>query len=390
MNRAFAVLRKEGREIVRDRRSLGSGLAYGIWGPLVMALALTALARDRSADAPLTLKVLGADRAPSLMAFLAQRQITVEPATETVAQQVRARELPVALIVSDDYREDFTRPRPARVTLTYDGSWSRSRSRVERVKAVLDEYSRRVNDTRLILRGVSPSAIATLEIAEHDLATAASRAATVLALLPIFVLLASFIGGMSVAADLTAGERERGSLESLLLSPASRLTIALGKWAAASTVGLATVALTILVSHALLQHPRIQAIDLPVGLSAADAWQMAVVLAPLTLFACALQILIGLFAKTYKEAQTQLSLVMFVPMLPGFLFAFGSLQPETWMAWVPMLGQHVAMSDIVRGQILTPGNALIMATTSLLGAAVFLALTTGLLGRESTLRRLGG
>jgi sodium transport system permease protein len=296
----------------------------------------------------------------------------------------------LALIVSDDYREDFTRLRPARVTVAYDGSWSRSRSRVERVKAVLDEYSRRVNDTRLILRGVSPSAIATLEIAEHDLATAASRAATVLALLPIFVLLASFIGGMSVAADLTAGERERGSLESLLLSPASRLAIAVGKWAATSTVGLATVALTILVSHLLLQHPRIQAIDLPVGLSAADAWQMAVVLAPLTLFACALQILIGIFAKTYKEAQTQLSLVMFVPMLPGFLFAFGSLQPEAWMAWVPMLGQHVAMSDIVRGQILTPGNALIMATTSLLGAAVFLALTTGLLGRESTLRRLGG
>lgn len=386
----FAVARKEGIEIVRDRRSLGSGLFYGVWGPLVMALALVAVARDRGDETPLHLPVAGSEQAPSLIAFLEERQVRIEPASEDAKDKVRARRLPVVLAITPGYATDFDGSRPAKVTLLFDGSWNQSRSRVDRVKALLGDYSRRVSDTRLILRGVSPSAAAPLEVSEQDLSTSASRAATVLAMLPVFVLLASFVGGMSVAADLTAGERERGSLESLLLNPASRLTLVLGKWAATSAVGLATVGLTLAVSHALLRHPRIQAIDLPVGLSLSDALQMILVLAPLTLFASAVQLLVALFARTYKEAQTQLSLLMLVPMLPGFLFAFGSLQPQAWMMWIPMLGQHVAMSDIVRGQALSSGLTAAMTLSCLLGAALAVALTAGLLGRESTLRRLGG
>lgn len=385
-----AVVKKEVREVVRDRRSLGSGLLYGVWGPLVMAMALAALARDKSDDTPLVLPVVGSDQAPSLVAFLRERQVEIVPAPDHPTDDVRARVSPVVLVVSSDYSERFLRSRPARVNLLYDGSWNRSRSKVERVQALLSDYARRVNDTRLILRGVSPTAVSALEVGEWDLSTAASRAASVLALLPIFTLLASFVGGMSVAADLTAGERERGSLESLLLNPASRLTLVLGKWAATAGVGLVTVGLTLLVSHYLLQQPRIQAIDLPVGLSLADALRMTVVLVPLTLLACAVQLLVGMFAKTYKEAQTQLSLLMLVPMLPGFLLAFGSLQPQAWMMWVPMLGQHLAMSDIVRGQLPSTGSAGAMALSSVLGAAITLALTASLLGRESTLRRFGG
>jgi sodium transport system permease protein len=389
-NQELSVVRKELREIIRDRRSLGSGLFYGVWGPLVMALALTALARERSDDAPLTLPAVGAENAPSLASFLAERGVTVVTAPDSVAEHIRERQEHVALIVSRQFGEDFNAFRPALVTLLYESSWSSSRSKADRVRALLGEYARRVNDTRLILRGVSPAAVSAIRVDDHDLATAASRAATVLALLPMFVLLASFIGGMSVAADLTAGERERGSLESLLLNPVSRLSIVLGKWVATSLVGLATVLLTLAVSRYLLGLPRIQAIDLPVGLSVQDALQMIFVLFPLTLFASAAQLLIALFAKTYKEAQTQLSLLMFAPMLPGFLFAFGSLQPQAWMMWVPMLGQHVAMSDIVRGQVLSQGVIGAMTFSTLLGAVFAIALTTRLLSRESIVRRFGG
>jgi sodium transport system permease protein len=388
-SQTVAVLRKELREVVRDRRSLASGLFYGVWGPLVMALALTALARDRNNDAPLTLPVGGSERAPSLLAFLAARGVSVAAAPDNAADLVRSRKLPIALLVPETYPASFNGARPAKVIVLYESSWSESRSKADRIKALLGEYARSVGDTRLVLRGVSPSAASPLDIAERDLSTAASRAATVLALLPIFVLLAAFVGGMSVAADLTAGERERGSLESLLLNPAPRLTIVVGKWMATSAVSLATVALTLAVSHFLLALPRIQAIDLPVGLSVSDAMRMALVLAPLAVFASALQLLMALFARTYKEAQAQLSLLMLVPMLPGFLFAFGSLQPRGWMMWVPMLGQHIAMTDIVRGQILSPGIVGAMTVCTVLGAALALGLTARLLNREGIVRRLG-
>ena len=384
----LAIALKELREAIRDRRSLLSGLFYGVWGPLVMALALTALARDRS-DSPLTLTVEGGANAASLMAFFEERMVTLVR-EGAGADRIRSRALSVALVVGDDYADDFSAARPATVTLLYDGSWTESRTRADRVRTLLNEYARRVNDTRLILRGVSPAAISALDIAERDLSTAASRAGAVLGTLPIFVLLAAFIGGMSVAADLTAGERERGSLEALLMNPVPRLVLVAGKWAATSLVAVVTITVTLAVSHAILRHPRIQAVDLPVGLSVEDAVRMWMVLAPLALFCAAVQLLIALQAKTYKEAQTQLTLLMFLPMIPGFMFAFGSLQPAPWMTRLPMLGQHIMIGGIVRGQppdtVVAAGLTLV--TLLLAGVALWAAAT--LLTRERSVRRLAG
>ena len=384
-----AVAFKELRETIRDRRSLLSGLFYGVWGPMVMAIALTALARDRGDDIPLTLAVEGAPRAASLMAFLADRRATVISEDGGV-DRVRSHTRTVALVIADNYPGDFRASRPATVTLLYDGSWSQSRTQAERVRALLSEYARRVGDTRLILRGVSPSAVVALNLDERDLSTPASRAGAALGTLPIFVLLAAFIGGMSVAADVSAGERERGSLEALLLNPVPRLALVAAKWTAAALVALATVTVTLAVSHAILRLPRIQAIDLPVGLSMSDATQIWLMLAPLALLATSVQLLIALQAKTYKEAHTQLSLMMFLPMIPGFMFAFGSLQPAPWMTFVPMLGQHLIISDIVRGQGPAPGAATGLTLVTLACTLAALWAASVLMTSERIVRRLAG
>jgi sodium transport system permease protein len=385
-----AVTAKELREAIRDRRSLLSGLFYGIWGPLVMALALTALARDRSDDA-LTLEVAGGDEAASLMAFFAERMVTIDRSDAArLPGRIRARQIPVALDVASDYPDDFRAARPATVTLLYDGSWTASRTRADRVRSLLGEYARRVQDTRLILRGISPAAVAPLDIAERDMSTAAGRAGAALVTLPIFVLLAAFIGGMSVAADVTAGERERGSLEALLMNPVSRLGLVTGKWAATTVVALATVTATLAVSHVVLKHPRVQMIDLPVGLSIDDVLQMWLLLAPLTLLAAAVQILVALRARTFKEAQTQLSLMMFLPMIPGFMFAFGSLQPAPWMARVPMIGQHVMVAGLVRGEAPDAGAAAALALITIAAAAAALWTAARVLTGESIVKRTAG
>jgi sodium transport system permease protein len=386
----LAVMRKELREGVRDWRSVGSALLYAVWGPAVMALALSALARDRGPEAPLTLAIESQSSADALNSFLTERSVSLVPAPSDVAASIRARDLPVALVVADSYAADFDAARPARVTLLYDASWQESNAKASRVRSLLAEYARRVGDTRLVLRGVSPAAISALRISEQDLSTAAGRAAMVLATLPIFVLVSAFIGGMGVAADLTAGERERGSLESLLINPVPRTAIVVGKWAAACALCLATVTLTIAVSQALLRHPRIQAIDLPIGLSAGDAVQMWLVMAPLVLLATSVQLLVALVAKTYKEAQTHLSVLIFVPMLPGFLFAFGSLEAQPWMHWLPIVGQHVTISGVLRGDPASAGTTAMLSAITLATSGVALSASSYLLGRESIVRRAGG
>ena len=388
-HRILSVARKELREIVRDRRSLGAALFYAVWGPGVMAIALLALARDRGADPALTLGVEGRERATALMSFLAERSVTVVR-VDDAAGAVRAGTLPVALQVDSGYAGAFEEAKPARLALVYDASWSESNARAARVRPLLAEYGKRVGDTRLILRGISPSVVSPLRVTERDLSTAAGRAALVLATLPIFVLLSAFIGGMGVAADLTAGERERGSLESLLLYPVPRATIILGKWIATACVSIATVTLTLAVSLLVLRHPRLQAIDLPMGLSAGDAASMWLILVPLALCASAIQILVALHSRSYKEAQTLLSFLVFLPMVPGFLLAFGSIEASAWVRLTPMTGHHVLIGEVVRGIAPAPAGVAILTLITGATAAMALGYATSLLGRETMVRRLGG
>jgi sodium transport system permease protein len=384
-NRLLTIARTELQSAWRDRRSLVSALAFGVWGPLVMALALAAMARDRQPEAILTLPVSDAHLASSLTSFLEEKRVEVVDLQGDGARAIRAREWPVALVVGHDYGAHFTEGRPAAVTLLFDGSRADSRRRADRVRTLLAEYGHRVAATRLILRGVSPAVMSPLDVNERDLSTAAGRAAGALATLPMFVLLAVFVGGMGVAADTTAGERERGSLESLLLTPAPAPAVIGGKWLATTVLALATLTLALGVSQAVLRHPRIQAIDLPVGLSAGEASGMWLLLMPLAALVAAVQVLLAMNTRSYKEAQTQLSLLMFVPMVPGFLLAFGAIAPSPWMTPIPMLGQHLLITDIVRGQPIDPAAVVTQSVITVAAAAVVLALACRLLNRETIL-----
>ena len=386
----FAIARKELREAVRDRRSLTSGLSYGLWGPLVMGMALIAMAGHQGDIGSVTVQAEGASQAPGLVAFLASRDVTVTEATGDLAAAVRDRRVPVGLIVRADYPGKFTTSRPAPVELLHDTTWTESARQSAHLRGVLADYGKVVADTRLVLRGVAPTAVAPLRVLDRDFATPGDRAARTLATLPIFVLLAAFIGGLGVAADVAAGERERGSLESLLLHPVGRLSIVGGKWLTVSLVSVATVTLALLTTVAVMQHPRVKNIDLPLGLSPIDTGHVLLLLVPLAVFAAAVQLWIAFQARTYKEAQTKLSTLIFAPMLPGFLFAFGSIEPAHWMTFTPMIGQHVMLTALVRGEAPTVMNlGVLSAITLAAGAAAWLA-AAHQLGRESVLRRANG
>jgi sodium transport system permease protein len=386
---ALAIARKEWREIVRDRRSLYSGLFFGIWGPLVMGIALVATARHQGELGAIEIGGHGVSQSPALAAFLSGRDVKIVEVDGDPAVAIRDRRVPVLLIVDDHYAERFSQSRPATVALLHDSSWTESSRYAAHLKSVLADYSRAVGDTRLVVRGIAPSAIAPLRIVERDYATAADRSGRTLATMPIFILLAAFIGGMSVAADVSAGERERGSLESLLLHPVSRASIVTGKWLAISAAAVATVVLALATSYAVMQHPRLQQLDLPIGLGVADAVWMLAALTPLALAASALQLLIAFQARTYKEAQAKLSMMIFLPMIPGFLFAFGSIAPSAWMGFAPMIGQHMLITDLARGEAPPAFQAIVLTAVTLVAAAVACWAAARQLDRESVLRRAG-
>lgn len=366
----IAVFLKEALDAARDRRSLGSALIYSLFGPLVLAMALGALARSRADDGPLRLAVSGAERAPSLMRWLEQNGVEAVPSAE------------VELSIPEGYAEDFRASRPTTVELIYNASKSDSRGPVQRAEKLIQRYGAHVAALRLSARGISPQVAQPVQLAQIDRSTAASRAALALGTLPIFLLMAAFISAMNIAIDTTAGERERGSLEPLLLHDVPRIGLVAGKWLAAALFNALGMALTLLVSFLVLRWDRLEELDVPVALTPGDALRLFVLLLPLTLFAPALQMLISLFARSFKEAQTYLSLLIFLPVIPGFLFSFQRLDPEPWMRAVPVLAEQVLVGDLLRGQASGPATHLIAAGATLFATALCLAVTARMLRHE--------
>ncbi|HYU32626.1 MAG TPA: ABC transporter permease [Thermoanaerobaculia bacterium] len=379
--KALAVFAKEALDAARDRRSLMSALSFALFGPLVLAMALTTVAKT-SDDGPLKLAVAGAGNAPSLIHYLEQNGVEVAQPPTDIQAAVRSGDLKLALVIPRDYGKDFRASRPARVELVHDASRLGSSAPVRRVEKLLERYSSQVAGLRLSARGISPEVVSPVRLSEVDLSSAASRAAFALATFPIFLLMAAFIGGMNVAIDTTAGERERGSLETLLVHAVPRLDLVTGKWMAAVLFNLFAVLLTLLFSFLVLRWDRLQKMDIPVALSVDDALRLLALLLPLALLAPALQMLIALFARSFKEAQTQLSLLMLLPMIPGLLLSFQSFEPKPWMRAVPILAQQVLMRDLLYGKAAAPAVQALTAGATVALTVVCIAITARLLRHE--------
>ena len=227
---ARVVLRKELTDGLRDRRTLVMALLFPLLGPLTLAVALhyAAQSMQKVAREGITLPVAGREHAPHLVAFLgAEARIVDAPADPEGA--VRTGEADAVLVIPPEYGLRLREGRPAPVRLVIDESRQQAAGTVAAVRALLAAWGRQTAAQRLVARGVHPAVIEPLAVETVDLATPESRAAIFLSILPYFVVMSMFMGGMAVAIDTTAGERERQSLEPLLVNPVPRGAFVLGK-----------------------------------------------------------------------------------------------------------------------------------------------------------------
>lgn len=350
MNAWGVVFRKEMLDALRDRRSVMAALVYSLVGPLAIGLAINLIAQRETDDGPLTLSLRGAEAAPGLAEFLEQNGVTAVAAGPDAEVELRAGRIDLLAIVDPDYPADLSTGRPATVRLLHDASRSASRNALRRAETQLAAYSRRVASARLMARGLSSSMATPLQIERLDLSTPRTRAAVVLQMLPIFLLVGAFVGGMNIAIDVSAGERERSSLEPLLVTSAPVSSIVLGKWLAAVAFSLFGIGAGLAFMLVVLQGMAPKMTGLAIPIQPRDALPILACLAPLALFASGLQMLTATFSRSYKEAQTYLSLLLFLPMVPGFLISFSAVGTAEWMKAMPVLGQQVLLSTMMRGE----------------------------------------
>jgi sodium transport system permease protein len=187
------------------------------------------------------------------------------------------------------------------------------------------------------------------------------------AMMAVFTLVSAFVGGMSVAMDTIAGERERHCLLPLLLNPVDRRSVAIGKWLAVSFFAVAGLAVNVsgCLAVVTLTGMRTTSPDLGMVLSAAFA------LSALGLLAAAVQLVISTLTNAVKEAQTYLSLVVFLPMGVGMFLIFSPAANGPWSVLLPMAGQLLQVQALMNGTpfqwlaafvsgVLTVGVAILM------------------------------
>ena len=222
-----------------------------------------------------------------------------------------------------------------------------------------------------------------MNVREEDLATPEKQAANVLGMMPMFLLIAVFIGGMHLAIDSTAGERERGSLEPLLLNPVPADVDRARQVAGRGAGDMARAWWSTLGGFALaILRVPLQDLGVKAHLGPLELLALLLAVLPLTLFASALQMLLALFSRTFKEAQTYLSLLSFIPMVPATFLLLHPIKSVTWMFLVPSLGQTLLIGDILRGEAGGATGFILAALGAALAAAICLAVTTRLLGSE--------
>ena len=378
MHAAWQVFIKEWRDALRDRRTLVMVLLSSVlMGPLLL-VALSALVADFEARAEAReLWAVGLDQAPTLRNFILRQAWTVQAAPDDFEAGLRSRSFGHAVLrVPAGFEADLAAGAVPSVAVVSASGNNRAQGEAGSLQRLLRAFSQEQAQLRLVMHGVAPGLLQVLEVDEQDLADARVRAAQFTRMLPFFVLMAVLYGAMHAALDSTAGERERGSLEPLLMTPVPRAALVLGKWAAVAGVAMTVALLSCLGFLPGQWLLRSEALAAMFQFGLREAALFLALLWPLAALLSALLMAVAIRCKSFKEAQASSAVVlMAVSLLPMFtLFNQGAEQP--WHLWLPALAQITLMQRVLEGEALAAVDLLPPLAVALLLTALCLAWVT--------------
>ncbi len=347
----MTVTRKELRDHLRDKRTATMIFLLSVMmGPVIlMGFAMFLSSVEKKAESR-EVFINGAQHAPALTNFLARQDITIKTPKENYRELIKTGKHEPVLEIPKSFAEDYA---TGKVTLhlVYDDTRQDAGNvSIGVIRRLVREFNSETVAQRLIARGVSPLVLRAVDVQDVNMGTPAQRAAQLLFMIPFVALIVCVTGCTAMAIDVTAGERERGSLEPLLMNPVDRLSLVAGKWVAVALYGIGVVALTLLGYAAALQLMPLFKLQSVVAISAGQFAGFGLTMLSFAPAMGALQMLIATYGRTYKEAQTYVSyLITLVSMMP-MVVIFGQIKDGTWQLFTPMLGQLMVITRILRGE----------------------------------------
>ncbi|MEM9623771.1 MAG: ABC transporter permease [Pseudomonadota bacterium] len=384
------VLAKECIDNLRDRRTLFASFSLAVLGP-VLFVGIMVLVLERAlgeSDEATRFAVAGAEYAPQLMQFL-QREHTEITLVESAGEPkdlVRSGTHDLLLVINPNYAERYAKGNRNTLLIIHDSSkLSATRKHITQLRGLIGRYASTIGVLRLQLRGLDPALTQPITTQQVDVASPAARALTILASLPYFLVLVVFMGGFYLAIDTTAGEREHGSLEPLLTQPISRTQLVLGKLGATSVFGAASVLVFLISLYLSIPFVPFERIGMSLEVGVSQLAQIFVVCVPLILFAAALLTVVASFAKSYKEAQTYLTIVILIPTAPIIIAQFLNIESSLQVMLVPSLSQATIMTELIKNEPVELSHALVSMGTTGVYAACMAWIAITLYNRERIL-----
>ncbi len=391
MSTISTVFKKEVVDNFRDRRTLLSALLMGpLFGPILFAFVINLSVKQTlgGADDAVDLAVIGAEHAPNLIAFLESENLHVvagPESREAAIAGVAGGEHDVVIVIPENFGEHLSSLVPATVEVITDQANTQAERETRRVTRALYGYNQEIAALRLSLRGVNPLIMRPLNIDEVDVSTPSGRSAILLGMLSYFFIFALLTGGMNLAIDATAGERERGSLEPLLCLPVKRDALIIGKILAACFFMAVSLSLSLTAFHFSLKFMPFEELGMTPNFGPDVVLLAFLLLVPFALVGASLMTLVASFTRSFKEAQTWVSVVLLAPTMPILIVSILMVRPSTWLMLVPSLSQHLLLVGLIKNEALNGLHVAVSVGGTLLTGVLLMWICARLYRREGLL-----
>lgn len=356
MKTILTVAKKELIDLFRDRRTVMLGLLFTPLLIPAMLIGINSMAEKKQRtqlESTLKLPVIGAEYAPNLVDFLKSQNIEPQAPPRDAVASVRDQTYDAVLRIPAEFPTQWRNSEPAMIEIIYDSSRQDSQIPVERIRATVQAYAGQLGALRVMQRGVHPGIATPLQLAQRDAATPEAKRGMVLSLmLPYLLIISSFLGGAYLVIDVTAGERERQSLEPLLATPAARTAIMSGKILAACAFGMLSLLLILAAFKISLTFAPAGMRSLAISLTVIG--QLLLVLLPMVLIGTTLLTLISASVKSVKEAQSYMTVLMLMPMISTVVLMVNPVKQQIWQFAVPFLAQNQLILKLLRSEYIDP------------------------------------
>jgi sodium transport system permease protein len=355
------ILKKELLDTVRDRKTLFAMIVVPlVLMPLLMMVSplISQKEAQKVKETVYNISVVGEQNSPSLVSFLqATPNTKVVIENNNLEEKLKKGEVQLIVTIQEGFEQAVQQEKSANLILQFDSTQPLSANARMQFDQLLNAYSKNLVAGRLAQKGLNTELLEPVKLQAQDTASQEKVGGLILAMImPLILTIWAVSGGMYTAIDVSAGEKERGTLEPLLLTPPRRLAIVTGKFLAILSVAMAAIILALISMVASLRFlvPMIEkgTSQQSISLSVSSFLLTLFVAFLLTAFICALELTICTWARNFKQAQNYITPLYLIIMLPAMVIQImQTFVPPSYFYAIPVLNTMLAMKEIFMGKL---------------------------------------